>query len=287
MKFIKSIIYISICLLTISCDVELDSEVVIPKTNNITSELSVAGDHFGPGITVPVTVTLSQTFSKKVNVTVSATSKEATTTNATFTVNPGDTSVTGNLSLPATSNPLAGYAPKEAFVTVKVAGLAVMDEETDDKGVVSLVNDPNDTTTMTSNEVSLDYYTQLPPVSGAGSFVYLLDWDDPSEFDIDLQVIDAGFTSIFESSASGDRYESDFFNNSHPDGDYDFYFRIYTNDQSTTTSRDISYVLFTTQPDGTRNIYKGIIPAGTATGGARIDFATLTAAGDAYTFVID
>lgn len=284
MKNIKKLIYSAVCLIAFAaCTEEYDKDVVLQATTNQVAQLSMVGE-FAPGASVAFTVTLPEAYSKKATITVSAISSELVTTTGTVTIDASETTASGRIILPASSGTLGGFGLKPGFITAGVAGIELLDE-VDNDGTIELVPASDDTFTLTSNTVSLDCYSLLPGISTSGSFSYLLDWDDPIKYDIDLQVIDRAFTAILESSESGDRYESDFFNNSHPDGDYDFYFRIYA--AGAVTAEDINFVLFTVLPDGTRNKYEGIILAGSSTGGARIDFASLTKTGDDYTFVID
>jgi len=278
MKILKISVLIAFLGIFSSCTDEFDGGVILQETTDVTGTLVLLEDHFGSGQSTTFSFTLPQSFSKKAIVTVEALSAEFVRTLSTVEIDAGATTGNGAITMPETTN-LGGYNLTLDFVDVKIIGITLLDEVE-----AELVPSLDDTYILTSNEVSVSYYNLLPNKSGSGNFSYLLDWDDVS-IDIDLEAIDAAFTKIFESSGSGSRYESDFFDNAHPDGDYDFYFRIW--DGSDPTIKDIAYRFFTVQPDGTRRVYEGVIPAGSPTGGARIDFATLTASGDDYTFVID
>lgn len=287
MKFIKTIIYVFICLLSFSCTEEWDKQVIIPETRTIVGDISVSGTQFSGGLSVPFTITLPETFNKKAVVTVVSESVEFVNTSATVTIDAGASSGMGSITLPSVSGSLKSFDAVADFVTIKISGISLKDEVDDGNGNIELVQSSEDDVVLTSNIISISYFNLIASDAlQATSMSYLFDWSDPAKYDIDIQVIDRAFTAIFENSDSGDRYESDFFNSFHPDGDYDMYARIY-GVSDPTTSEDIPFKIFTLHPDGTRELFEGVIPSGSPTGGARIDIADIIKTGNTYQLVLN
>jgi hypothetical protein len=286
MKIIKKITFSLAVLLAIySCDTEYDKEVILnDDLTTITGEITTTATTFTGGLSIPFSFTVPQSFSKKAIVTVKAENSEDVISTATVILEAGQTSGSGMIELPELSGGLSSFEASEVGV-LKIEGLSLVDE-VDNDGTIELVPSSDDTTVLNSNEVVLNYYNQLADdAAGNEALHYLVDWD-PVTIDIDIQVIDRAFTRIFENSASGSRYESDYFNDFHPDGEYDMYARIYGVSDPTTTE-PIPFKIFTHNSDGSRELLEGEIPAGSATGGSRIPIAAITKSnGNTFSIVL-
>jgi hypothetical protein len=287
MKIIKKITFSLAVLLAIySCDTEYDKEVILnDDLTTITGEITTTATTFSGGISIPFSFTVPQSFSKKAIVTVKAENAEDVITTVTVILDAGQTSGSGMIELPELSGGLLSFDAVEQIGLLKIEGLSLVDE-VDNDGTIELVPSSDDTTVLNSNEIVLSYFNQLAD-DGAGDTAlhYLVDWD-PATIDVDIQVIDRAFTNIFESSGSGDRYESDYFNDFHPDGEYDMYARIYGVVDPTTTE-PIPFKIFTHNSDGSRELLEGEIPAGSATGGSRIPIAAISKSnGNTFSIVL-
>lgn len=287
MKFIKSITYIFIISLSLSCAQDYDKEVILQDTSSMTAEISVIGNQFASGISVPFTFTLPQSFNKKAIVTVQAESSEYVTTTTSVTIDIGATTGSGNITLPSLSGSLTSFEPVLNLTNVKIAGISTVDE-VDNEGTIELVPSSDDTTIVTSNIVSLAFFNQLADDRHQDtSMSYLFDWVGVAEYNINVEVIDRAFTKIYEKSYSVSRYESDYFDKAHPDGDYDFYLRVYAASKENPTTIDIPYKIFTLHPDGKRDLLEGTLPAGSPTEGKRIDIGNIVKAGNTYSISLD
>lgn len=275
MKIIKKITFSLAVLLAIySCDNEYDKDVVLnDDLTTITGEITTTATTFTGGLSIPFSFTVPQSFSKKAIVTVKAENGEDVITTATVILDAGQTSGSGMIVLPELSGSL-GFEAAEQIGLLKIEGLSLVDE-VDNDGTIELVPSSDDTTVLNSNEIVLDYYNRIAnDTAGDRALHYLVDWD-PATIDVDIQVIDRAFTMIFENSGSGNRYEDDWFDDFHPDGEYDMYARIYGVSDPTTTEA-IPFKIFTHNTDGSRELLEGEIPAGSPTGGSRIAIAAIT-----------
>ena len=210
---------------------------------------------------VPYTVTLPSSFTSDVDVEASLVFAGGTVKNL-VTVVAGSTSASSTLGMRA----YAGTIPFDGYdnnVALSVTGVAVSAPEPGDPSVFNI----------TSNEILLlQYSTVASDALQDSSMSYIVDWNPPSIV-VDIQVIDRDFTFIAESSGSGDRFESDFFNTFHPDGIYDMYARIYGSGDPTTVA--IPYKVFILQPTGEQQLFEGVLPVGSPTDATRIDFADI------------
>lgn len=274
MKFIKTFIYISITLLTLSCTVELDNEVVLPATSEISGTIAVSSSVASPGFPLAVTVTLPQTFNKAAKVKVKAVGADLTETTATLDIAAGNTTATGNITMPAAS--LSGiFSPVQDFVTVQVLGLSLFDEVTDDMGAMTLELDTTDTTVMTSNIATVSYYerVQWPYGAGvvAGRMTGLLDWTNSASNDLDMYMKDAS-GALVESAESGSRWETDIFNSGRPDGVYTVEIGVWIANDT-----DIDWKLFFVHPDQTTiTVLEGSLSGLTLGQGANANIAVAT-----------
>ncbi len=244
-----------------------------PDTKNIVNldaTLTTAQSATGEGNTLAFSVTLPQTFASDATVTTRVELDNGETTLGTATVAAGATSGTGSIVLPGDDGVITGatIAPVDNSATLKVVGFLLEEEE---PGTLYVVN---------SNTVDLALYPDT--LAPDGGLNILLDWDNPAANDLDLQVIDRAFTAIFENSDSGDRFESDLFQNTgRADGIYDIYVIPFT----AVPAEGINFALLLTQPDGTLAVLNGSIPS-TATTGARVAVGTFEKVTDPVTGVV-
>jgi hypothetical protein len=169
-----------------------------------------------------------------------------------ITVPAGTTTGTESFSMPNFDNvaPFNGIAE---FLSVSLTGIALTQPET------GSIADPF---TMSSDSSPIDLFQANGSLLRPRFNVLMmsLDWEGPyggGENDFDLAAYDAGFTIRYENSASGSRFEGDFFNNpaneDHPDGDYIFEISSWT----TVSADPVPYRLHLTHPDGTADVYEG------------------------------
>lgn len=246
MKITKNIIYVLVLALTIySCDNEYDKEVILNETASLEGTIElVGGDISAPGQSKGFLVTLPEAFDKKAQLTVKAVGKDFTETLAIVDMSAGATSAEGTIVMPNVS--LNTFDKVEDYAYLQIVGIATGDDVTDADGDTTFVNDPNDNVRVTSNTVSVSFFQQVQWVYGsgvvAGRMTVLFDWANPGANDLDMYMFSSGFAQV-EGSGSGSRYETDIFNDTHPDGSYfvaiDFY----------TASGDIPWKLFFVHPD--------------------------------------
>jgi hypothetical protein len=226
MKIIKQITYSLILILAIySCDTEYDQEVFIAETVSLNGNIELTSSIGAPGFAVGFTVTLPQKFDKIAVVTVKATGKDLTETTATVRIPAGDKTASGAIEMPAVSIPDL-YSSIEEYATVEIKGMALFNEVVED-GEIVLENEATDNFTMSSNMTKVDYYSRVQWPYGsdviAGRMTALFDFapsTDGSARDLDMLMYNADTFENVESAASGSRWETDIFNDTHPDGDY-------------------------------------------------------------------
>lgn len=283
--FKKLTLTVALGLVVVSCTEDAKRGITLPATESGEATLTLEDNVFAPNASASFSFALPQAYDKPARVTVSALSSEFVERTATVDVPAGQTTGTGMITLPntASGNVIGTYTQGAAsFATLKINGAVPLKEEVDTNGNVELVPDSSNTLALTSNEVTVDVISRLPGFNADG-YNYVMDWEDPTNVDLDLQVIDAAFTSIFESSGSLTRFESDLFNNTHPDGDYVFYVRIWETPNPTTAP--IEYTIHMINPQGVRTSFTSTLPAGSPAGGSRIPVATLNKVnGNEYTF---
>ncbi|TVZ52060.1 hypothetical protein [Dokdonia sp. Hel_I_53] len=269
---IYSILFCAVGLL-LSCetDDELPGDPIIAGQGSETASLNFESDpFFGRSEAAGYSVTLASSSSDPRQVQVS--SREGSeVTNSSTIVAAGSTSADGSITIPNTGATLA-YDERGTF-SAAIIGARRGEVTVDEDGEEVFVASGGDTVATTSDIATLEYYDQTPAVSATG-LSYLYDWENPTVNDFDLEVIDRGFTGLFESSATGSRYESDVFNNTNPDGIYDFYVTVF-DPVNTETSADVNSRLFTVDSDGQKTLLEFVIPAGTPTNG-RFPVATFT-----------
>ncbi|RZS99940.1 hypothetical protein [Aquimarina brevivitae] len=231
----------------------LDKEIInIDAT--IASDVTVTGE----GNVVDFTVTLPQAFSTDVTVTATARMDNGGVTTGTAEIAAGATTGAGTVTISPDDSVIDGETIEGASDALTIELTAILLDE--------LV--PGTTYTISSNELSLGIYPKT--LSAAGGINILLDWNGAPGIDIDMQVIDRGFTAIFENAASGDRFEEDLFENTgRADGIYDVYVIAFTPVAAGGTDYNVLFTL----PDGRLVAVNGTLPESTPVG-VRIPVAT-------------
>ncbi|GAA0724890.1 hypothetical protein GCM10009430_29800 [Aquimarina litoralis] len=238
---------------------------VINLDATIASDITITGE----GNVVDFTVTLPQSFNSAVTVTARATLDNGNFTTGTAEIDAGATTGTGSITLSPDDSVIDGSTIDGIADAVSIELIGILLDE--------LV--PDTTYTISSNVLSLGLYPDTLPA--AGGLNILFDWDNPAVNDLDLEVIDRAFTSIFESSGTGSRFESDLFQTTgRADGIYDVYYTIF----SASPTEDINFNVLFTLPDGRLTVVSGVIPAGSAAS-TRTPIATFEKSTDAVTGV--
>ncbi|WP_370477908.1 hypothetical protein [Tamlana flava] len=273
----KKLIYITFSILTIglfSCSEDdsysiayVDTEVKTPLTGTLTFATSSA---FG-NTNVDYTINIPQSFEVASVVELTLTSTyEVLKVNTNIekvydTIPAGATTKMGSFVMPSFDAEAPFYG-LSSFLTVEISGIALVQppkEDEDGKPIEPYVpvDDPY-TMTSEATDVTLLEYHDPYMAPNPKTLMISLDWEGPyggGENDIDLYVLDAAFTTLYESSESGSRFEGDFFNNpaneNHPDGDYVIEIGVWT----AVSDAPIAYRLVLTHPDGTRDIFEGTV----------------------------
>ena len=182
-----------------------------PNTLNQSSvEVTVAtsSTYSGESDKLPVQVTLGQTFNTDVDVEVEATMKNGDYAVGTVTITKGESSGIGTVTLPAddgyNSGSFNGFVD---YCGVDATGIVLTEVV---KGTHYNVN---------STGFSINVLDKVPLKSDYDDrgLNILADWADPT-IDFDMRVVDYPITALFESAASGSRYEQD---NFEIEGDYE------------------------------------------------------------------
>ncbi|TCI92540.1 hypothetical protein [Tenacibaculum sp. M341] len=283
-----SIILFTFASIFTSCTDDDRTPIILDDKTSVEGTLTFDDQFFAPGAAANFTVSIASSYQKHVRVTVSATSQENIIEYSQVILNPGETIATGIIEMPAYT--LGGSngtyeTSKVGFVTARIEGINIVDEivtevEGEDDEITYEISD-EDNIKISSNEIAVDYITRLLDADDEG-FGFLLDWANPTVNDLDIQLIDEAFTFVAAGSATFDRFEDALIENSEADGNYVFYLRIYNLPNPTVD--DIPYTLHMVQPNGGRITYEGVLPAGSASEGARIPVAILAKAGSDYTF---
>jgi len=185
--------------------VDTEAKVNLVATLEAGRTMAVAGTY------IDYTVTMPQSFAVEATVTVRATSIDGSKYTLSKVVVPaGSTTLSGRVKMPALNGNPGRFEGTSNAATMEVDGVAL-----------SSGDDPY---VMTSNKISLGLldgngaYDFAYPVDYDGDGVLepwlsiSLDWEGPySDNDLDLYVIgEDGY--LYEDSASGSRFEGDFFN---------------------------------------------------------------------------
>ena len=247
MKILKKItLSLMVLLAMYSCDTDYDKEVILNDTTNREGTIAlVGGDISAPGSSKGFMVTLTAPFAKKAKLTVKAVGKDFTETFAIVDMDAGATSAEGTIVMPSVK--LNTFDKIEDYAYIQIEGIATGDDVTDESGETTFVNDANDNITVSSNTATVSYFqsVQWPYGAGvvAGRMTALFDWLNPGANDLDMLIYNADTFANVESAASGSRYETDIFNDTHPDGNYFIAIDFWV------ASGDIPWKLFFVHPD--------------------------------------
>lgn len=202
-----------------------DVSLSVDSPNNVTGE----------GFGVPFTATIPQSYGSDVSVEARLTF-EGGIVNTSVSIPAGGTSASGVINMQGNDG-LAKFTGRS--VDLSLTGLAVSDPA---PGENSAFN-------VSSNKVNLTSYDRVQWPYGsatiAGRMTALFDWANPDSNDLDMLMFNADTFEQVESAASGSRWETDIFNDTHPDGNYfiaiDFWI----------ASGDIPWKIFFVHPDQT------------------------------------
>jgi hypothetical protein len=221
----------------------VDSEA---KTN-LVATLEVNRTKAAAGTQIDAMVTLPQAFDVASTVTVRAiNSNSGDYTVGTVSFEAGQTMASGAIMMPANIASPGTFYGTDASANIMVTGVALAEG--------------NDPFTLTSNAISLTLIDSNSWNGNADQVLKVaLDWSGPyGDNDIDLYILDLDFNT-YESSASGSRFEGDWFNNpaneNHPDGDYLLLIDIWS------AAGVVDYNLQLTHPSGTVDMYEGDLVA--------------------------
>jgi len=158
------------------------------------------------GRDLDITITLPRSFSSNATLEVTGTLKSGVQSIVdTISLPAGATTVDAILPIPADA-PDSAFEGIPDFFSVQTTGLLLEELEPGINYIIS------------SEPLTVDLYNafQFPYDEGVvnGRMTYLLDWANPSINDLDAYVSD------LETAATGDRYETDIFDDTHPDGTY-------------------------------------------------------------------
>nr|WP_288931889.1 hypothetical protein [uncultured Allomuricauda sp.] len=197
----------------------------------------------GEGWNLDITITIPKSFTSKATLEVTGTLKTGVQSIIdTITIPAGSTTVDAVLPIP-TDAPDSGFTGIPDFFSVELTGLLLEELE------------PGINYTISSEPLNVLLYDaiQYPYGDGVvdGRMTYLIDWENPSVNDLDA------FVSDLEDSGTGDRYEFDIFDDTHPDGTYtiDVYTYSIMENQG-----DLPWRVFFVYPDQTTfEIFEGTI----------------------------
>jgi hypothetical protein len=218
-KTMKNIKYIFIALLTsvtlTSCyDEDPIKEVIVEDVAEITLTVSsISSSYVGEETEIPFTVTLPAAIAT--DATVEAKLKHVNgEVVTTVTVLAGSTTADGTLAVPSnTYNNFGGDVPMQISLT----GYLPQDLTAGQASVYK----------VTSNSIDFTPFDRIQWPYGdgvvAGRMTALFDFQpstDGSARDLDMLMFNASTFDQVETAASGSRWETDIFNDTHPDGDY-------------------------------------------------------------------
>ena len=214
---------------------------------NLVATLEVNRTKAAAGTQIDAMVTLPQAFDVASTVTVRAiNSNSGDYTVGTVSFEAGQTMASGAIIMPANIASPGTFYGTDASANIMVTGVALAEG--------------NDPFTLTSNAISLTLIDSNSWNGNADQVLKVaLDWSGPyGDNDIDLYILDLDFNT-YEDSASGSRFEGDWFNNpaneNHPDGDYLLLIDIWS------AAGVVDYNLQLTHPSGTVDMYEGDLVA--------------------------
>lgn len=257
--------YLSALLLSavlFSCSNDDDSDIGqpdIPEQGSASATLSFPDVFYGPGDTFAGFVANLEGDASTARQ-VRVTTQIGPLANYGLGVAPANSNTaSGTIALPNVSSAELSFNETGEF-PVQIEGVRqgtlVEDEESGDLVFTATGGD----TVATTGEGLIPIFDLAPSLNTNGLEI-LYDWENPEINDIDLEIIDAGFTGIFDSSGSSTRYEDVLTVNSDPDQDYVLYVRIFTD----SPEQDINNRLFFISPTGEKTLLTFVLPAGSPT----------------------
>jgi len=185
------------------------------------------------GRDLDITITLPRSFSSNATLEVTGTLKSGVQSIVdTITLPAGSSSVDTKLPIPV-DDPDSAFEGIPDFFSVQTTGLLLEGLEPGINYIIS------------SEPLTVDLYNTFQLDDVDGSMTYLMDWANPSINDFDVYVADLEVPeNSIEVSATGNRYESDIFNNTHPDGTYTIDVVPYTVSEET-----VPWKIFFVYPD--------------------------------------
>lgn len=221
----------------------------------------------GEGNLAKFDVTVGQSFPSDATITVRIDMDNGNFTTGTAVVTAGSTSASGTILVPADDSLMPATIISPNSATIQAIGI-LLDEPVAD----TLFR-------AESNIFDLNVWAQSQGV--AGGLVVQMDWNGAPAVDIDMYIIDAAFTAIFEQAESGNRFEVDTFGNTeHPDGDYVVYTRVFAPDPLTEAT-PLSVLLV--RPNNVLESFSFTVPAGTAAADGFLPLVGFTKTTDAET----
>lgn len=273
-KFISKIAFSALLISsTISCedDDPLSAGDGDPLNENVielVGTISTDQPDIGESNFLPFSVNLPQSFSSDATVTARVLLDNGRVSTGTAVVASGQTDGSGLIQIPPDDGFFSAALKDDNAGTLTITAIALDSLERGNAYVIS------------SNVEDINIWARTEPALGGLNIV--TDWIDADTFDIDSEVIDEAFTTIFETGASGSRFEADLFQNAgREDGNYDVYLTIFSGD---TAGVEIPYVVNFTRPDGTLVSITGTLPEG-APLGTRIPVARFSRVTDEVTGV--
>jgi hypothetical protein len=202
----------------------------------------------GEGNLAKFDVTLGQSFASDATITVRIDMDNGRFTTGTTEVPAGSTSASGTILVPADDSLMPATIISPNSATIQAIGI-LLDEPVADTVFAA-----------DSNVFDLNVWSQSQEIDAG--LVVQMDWNGAPAVDVDMYIIDAGFTAIFEQAESGDRFEVDLFGNAeHADGDYVVYTRVFAPDPLTD---DTPLSVLLVKPDNVLESFSFTVPAGTA-----------------------
>jgi len=236
--FIFSALILSSCVDDNFSRAYVDNEMKTVVVGTLTLDRTSAA----PSSQIGFTFDLSQSFSTGATVEVRAITFNFAQTIAYVTLPAGSTSGSGTIEMPGDDGDGTDFFGIDGYATVELTGVA-LDEDTDDPFV--LTSEP---VSLRSLNYNSDY---MSPRSDAMKILF--DWASPDVNDLDMYVYNADTFDLVEDAESGSRYEGDWFNAFHPDGEYFVAIGFYS-----VEGGDLPYNFTFTHPDGTVDFYEGL-----------------------------
>jgi len=235
MKKIKNILLIVTLVFSVTAcfDDDAINIVEIADITDVTLNVASINSVTGEGAIVPFTAVIPNTFSSDVDVEVTLTFQGGIVTN-TVTIPAGSTSADGTITMQDDD----GFDDFDGrTVGLSITGLSVSGAVAGEPTVFDI----------TSNTVNLTSYDRVQLERGFdpvnGQMTILFDWENPGANDLDVRIFNADTFTQVELAVSGSRWETDTFNDTHPDGDYFVLIEFFT------ASGNIPWQIFFVHPD--------------------------------------